>query len=100
MDTWAIVVAIISSGAFSTFLLSIFKIVENNSAKRNQQQLVNQEMLLWRIKDGGKKAIAAGAITHEELEDLNRAYTLYKSLGGNGFAEAVMAKIKALPLKE
>jgi len=101
VDGWtAIVVAIISSGAFSTFLVGLFKIAENNSAKRNQQHLVNQEMLLWRIKDGGKKAIAAGAITHEEFEDLNRVYTLYKSLGGNGFAEAIMNKIKELPLKE
>jgi len=101
MNQWeTIVVAVVTSGALSTLIGCIFKIIENNENKHDQQKLVNQEMLLWRIKDGGKKALAAGEITHEEFEDLTRVYALYKALGGNGFAEAVMAKVKALPLKE
>jgi len=101
MDTWStILIAIVSSGALSTLITCVFKIIESNNSRTNMQQLVNQEMLLWRIKDGGKKALAANEITHEEFEDLTRVYTLYKQLGGNGFAEAVMSKVKALPLKE
>lgn len=101
MSNWeTIVIAVVSSGALSTLIGCVFKIYENKSEKNDQQKLVNQEMLLWRIKDGGRKALAAGEITHEEFEDLTRAYDIYKKkLNGNGFAEAVMDKIKKLPMK-
>lgn len=96
MHTGEIIVAVIASSAFSTVIAGFIDVIKN----KGLQKIVNQEMLLWRIKDTGKKAIAAGEISPEDFEDINRVYSLYKKIGGNGFAEAIMTKVKQLPLKE
>lgn len=95
-----IIITVISSGVFSTLITCVFKLIENNQAKNTYQDLVNQEVLLWLIKDRGKKALTDGSITNGELQDITRVYELYHKIGGNGFAEAIMNKVKALPLGE
>lgn len=51
---------------------------------------------IFRVAD---KYIQRGAITKDELEDLEKyLYKPYKEMGGNGTAETLMEKCKELPI--
>lgn len=58
-------------------------------------------MLLYdRIKHLGKSYIERGSISTDELEDLVEMHAIYhEDLDGNGFLDAIMASVKALPIK-
>ena len=45
------------------------------------------------------KYISRGGVTQNELDDLLKyLYAPYKEMGGNGTAETIMGKVKALPI--
>lgn len=53
------------------------------------------------IKTFAKTYIARGSITMEELEDLHTMHAVYhKDLDGNGYLDAIMAKVNELPVTE
>lgn len=96
-----IITAIIGSGALSTLIAAA---VAARSARRRQNDGVAAaaRMLLYdRIKHLGRRYISAGAISSEDLEDLIAMHSVYHDeLGGNGFLDAVMQKVKALPVAD
>ena len=59
-------------------------------------------MLLYdRIKHLGKKYVARGYVTLEELEDLHSMHKIYHDdLAGNGFLADLMKTVSQLPHKE
>ena len=62
----------------------------------------DRTILYDRIKHLGKSYIARGHVTVEELEDLDLMHTVYHDkdkLGGNGFLDALMAKVHALDVR-
>lgn len=100
-DIVTIVVAFVSSGAFSAIINAVL------SARREKRQketgvTIGVRMLLYdRIKHLGKAYISRGSITTEELEDLIAMHkTYHDDLGGNGFLDALMKSVKALPIKK
>ena len=100
-DIVTIVVAIVSSGAFSAIVNAIL------SARREKRQKetgvsAGVRMLLYdRIKHLGKAYIQRGSVTSDELEDLIAMHKIYHDdLGGNGFLDALMGSIRALPIKK
>lgn len=60
-----------------------------------------RSLLYSEIKDRARTAIADGFITVEDLEDLTRKHELYHGpLLGNGYLDALMEKVFALPVRE
>ena len=95
-----IIVAIISSGALSTLVSALFNVWQSRK-KRNDGVRAGMKMLLYdRIKHLGKSYIERGSISTDELEDLVEMHSIYhEDLDGNGFLDAIMASVKALPIK-
>lgn len=95
-----IIVAIISSGALSTLVSALFNVWQARK-KRKDGVRAGMKMLLYdRIKHLGKSYIERGSISTDELEDLVEMHSIYhEDLDGNGFLDAIMASVKALPIK-
>ena len=98
----AIVVAIISSGALSTLISGLFNLWQMRKKKQDGVREGIKILLYDRIKHLGKAYIERGYITAEELEDLTTMHEIYHDpdgLNGNGFLDAIMRNVKALPIK-
>lgn len=55
-------------------------------------------LLYDRIKHLGKKYVAKGTVTLEELEDLHNMHRIYHDeLKGNGFLDSLMKEVNQLP---
>ncbi len=62
----------------------------------------DRTLLYDRIKHLGKSYIARGFVTVEELEDLNLMHTVYHDrdkLGGNGFLDELMHRVRSLEVR-
>lgn len=105
-----IIIAVIGSGVLSVIVSGVFQLISkkmDDKKEKNdetQAQLASmsvalQEIMLDRIKHVGGQYILKGYARLSEIEDLQRMHTAYKNLGGNGFADEVMSKVKALPVK-
>ena len=58
-------------------------------------------LLYDRIKHLGKKYVARGYVSLEELEDLHNMHRIYHDeLSGNGFLDSLMKSVNQLPNKE
>ena len=53
-----------------------------------------------RVRYLGRSYINAHSISLEDKENLQDMYRAYKSLGGNGHLETVMAEIERLPVQD
>lgn len=96
MDITAIIIAIISSSAFTALVNGLIAMWT-----RKRGVAAGVRMILYdRIKWLGKSYIAKGGISTEELEDLVKMHDIYHSLGGNGFLDAIMDSVKALPIEK
>lgn len=90
-----IIIAIIGSGALST-VLSFALQVWNDKRRSNR---IDKFLLLHLIEETCKDALEDGSIAKEELQKLDEMYTLYKGIGGNGYADAVLEQVKKLPVQ-
>lgn len=100
-DIVTIVVAIVSSGAFSAIVNAILSAMREKRQKETGVSAGVRMLLYDRIKHLGKSYIQRGSITSDELEDLIAMHRIYHDdLGGNGFLDALMASVKSLPIKK
>ena len=89
----AVVLAIIGSGGFWTFLQYQ---VEKHSDTRRMLLGLGYERLISKCEE----YIEQGHIPLNEYEELNKyLYEPYIAMGGNGTAKAMMEKVKNLPNK-
>ena len=95
-----IIIAIIGSGALSAGISAVVAACINR-AKRKHGVAAGTQMLLYiNIKALGKRYIADGAITAEDLEDIIEMHRVYHDeLGGNGYLDTLMAQVKQLHIK-
>jgi len=94
------VIAIIGSGALSALIAGIFNLIQGR--QKNEQGIAKgvRQLLYDRIKHRGKRYIADGSISLDELEDLIEMHTIYHDdLGGNGYLDSLMAQVKKLPIR-
>lgn len=56
-------------------------------------------LLLDRIKSNAREYIRRGSVTADEMESLEESYSIYHKLGGNGFADTMMAQCRILNIK-
>jgi CBS domain containing-hemolysin-like protein len=100
-DIITIVVAILSSGAFSAVVNAIIEARREKKQKETGASAGIRMLLYDRIKHLGKSYIARGSVSAEELEDLISMHRIYHDdLGGNGFLDALMGSVKSLQIKK
>ena len=94
-----IVIAIIGSGALSSFITGIFAMRARKQDKDNGISDGVKYLLYDNIKTRGREYIADGHIHAEDLQDIVRAWSVYHDeLNGNGYLDKIMHDVKALPL--
>ena len=101
-----ILIAIAGSGLFAAIVSAGANIIiwtlNNKKQEDEKDESIKdglQVLLYDRIKCLGLRYIAAGAITSEDLQDLERMHKVYHDkLNGNGFLDDIMHKVRKLPL--
>lgn len=92
-----IIIAIISSGAFSALISNLLNAWQKKRDKNDSLIVAERQTYYRRIKEHGRLYINAGEITADELEDLIEDHRIYHDvLGGNGFLDSLMADVKSL----
>lgn len=88
-----VLVGIFGSTGFWCFL-------QNRTAKKSVERKMLLAVAFIGVKMSCKCCLDRGYATTEEIEDIEKyLYEPYKDLGGNGTAEMLMDKVKALPNK-
>ena len=91
-----IVLAVLGSGVISTIISCIFQIINEKKSKRSMFENGMSLLLLSSLKRDGKDLIAQGKMTKAEYDSFEATYKAYKSLGGDGWADGIKAKVDAL----
>lgn len=94
--TNTVIAAILTSSTVGMVIAKLFDYFEKKSSINEDFQL----LLLSALKTQARDALADGYITMDDLESLERTYTRYKEREGNGYADTLMGKVRALPIKE
>lgn len=92
--TTQIIIAIIGSGALSTVISFVLQALKD----RKRSNRIDKFLLLHLIEETCRDAIADGRVCREDLQKLDEMYTMYKDIGGNGYADAIVSRVKALPV--
>jgi hypothetical protein len=110
MSTAELFTIIIGGGTVAALISGIVQVILwklNRKAKKQDEESDGTThiknalcvILYDRIKYLGRHHIGMGFITVEDLEDLTKMYTSYKTdLDGNGFLDNLMSQVKSLPL--
>lgn len=97
--TEAIVIAIISSGVLSTLVSCLFNYFSKKKSLDDGVRAGVRTLLYDRIKTRGNRYISEGQIDSEELQDLINMHKIYHTdLGGNGYLDTLMEKVRSLPV--
>lgn len=104
MEGW---LNLLSGAAGAALVAGVFSIIQwslnkhdKNSKKMDSLMDAAQMILYDRIKHLGKSYISRGWVYVEEMEDLEKMHAVYHGqLGGNGFLNDLMGKVKDLPAK-
>ena len=101
MDAVTIIIAIVSSSAFTALINGIIAYKREKRQKETGTTAGIRMILYNWTKQLGKQYIERGSITAEELEDLVEMHRIYHDdLGGNGFLDALMRQVNGLPIIE
>ena len=99
-STLTIIVAFIGSGALSAIVGGVMNIISKNSESKNGINSGIRLILKDRIRFLAMHYIQQGWIYEDELEDLMAMHEVYHNkLGGNGFLDEQMRKVKALEVR-
>lgn len=87
-----ILIAIISSSAFTTLLNFILNRVD----KKSNINKALMCLLGYEIKSECRRLIKSKQVTLDDLEQLEELNKIYHDLGGNGYVKNLMAKVGSL----
>ena len=93
-----LVLAIISSGTLSAIISGLFARQSQKQVEHNGVREGVRVLLYDRLKHLCKKAIHAGGITSDQLEDILSMHNAYHNIGGNGFLDSLVTQVKQLPI--
>ena len=88
--------AILTSSLFASIVTMFVSFIKDFFRSRKRDRII----LLFIIKSLATDAIWNKYISTEDLKAIEDAYAEYKALGGNGFADTLMNRARALPIKE
>lgn len=95
-----IVVACLGSSGLTAIVLAL---LQRKWACQDRQDAIVaglKVLTVDRVRYLGRSYINAHSISLEDKENLQDMYRAYKSLGGNGHLETVMAEIECLPVQD
>lgn len=94
-----IIIAIISSGAFTTLINAILNYInKRNEAKSNLNKAL-MCLLGYELKSECRRLIKENQADFEDLEQLDELNNLYHQMGGNGYVKNLMSKVLSLEVK-
>ena len=89
--------AVLGSGALSALISGAFGLIRDRRAKKDGVRAGVRQLLYDKIKFLGRKYIAEGEVSCEDLEDLMEMHKIYHDeLSGNGYLDHIMAEVKKL----
>lgn len=95
-----IVVAIISSSAFTAIVSNVCSYLINKRQKNDAVVQGVQMLMYHELKVLGREYIAQGHISSDDLEDYIRMHKVYHGpLDGNGFLDSLLKQVTRLPIK-
>ena len=98
--TLNIILAIIGSGILTTIINRIFSVIDKKNEKDNATVTGLRTLLMIDIRRLGEEYLSQGEISKDDLEDIINLWGVYHDkMGGNGYLDNIMAKVKALPIK-
>ena len=98
--TLNIVLAVIGSGVLTTIINRIFSIIDKRKEKDNATVTGLRTLLMIDIRKLGEGYLSQGEISKDDLEDIINLWRVYHDkMGGNGYLDNIMARVKALPIK-
>ena len=94
-----IIIAIISSGAFTTLINAVLNYInKRNEAKSNLNKAL-MCLLGYKLKSECRRLIKENQADFEDLEQLDELNNLYHQMGGNGYVKNLMSKVLSLEVK-
>lgn len=94
-----IIIAIISSGAFTTLINAVLNYInKRNEAKSNVNKAL-MCLLGYELKSECRRLIKENQADFEDLEQLDELNNLYHQMGGNGYVKNLMSKVLSLEVK-
>lgn len=101
-----IVIAILCSSAFTTFLTWLLNRADKKKAREEKQIHEDSDvreavmyLMYDSINNRANSYIDRGYISATELEVLKKMHTCYHRMGGNGYLDAIMMAVDNLPIK-
>ena len=94
-----VIIAIISSGAFTTIINAILNYLNKKGESKSNINKALMCLLGYEIKGECHRLIKAKQIELDDLEQLQELNTLYHQMGGNGYVKALMDKVAKLEVK-
>jgi flagellar biosynthesis protein FliQ len=91
-----ILTTILTSSLFASIVTMVVGFIKSFFHSKKIDRMV----LFFIIKTIATDAIWAGHISTEDLQFLEECYSEYKRLGGNGFVDTIMNRVRVLPIKE
>ena len=92
--------AIITSGLLTTIINRIFTVRDRKREKESAATIGIRTLLQVDIRKLCEEYIVEGSIRKDDLEDIIQLWKVYHvTLGGNGYLDTIMEKVKALPIK-
>ena len=96
-----VLVAALGSGVLVAIINNVFSAVMAEKKNGSGIAAGTRIMLYDRIKYLGRKHISRGNISSEDLHDIIEMHRIYHDeLGGNGFLDEIMERVKSLPIKD
>lgn len=95
-NTLTIIIAIISSGAFTTLISYLLNNANSKHSKKDAVIEGLQIVLRNIIQSEIKEHLEEGKISADEYKRITDAYLCYKTLGGNGWLEQIMHELDKL----
>jgi len=89
-------IAILSSSALAAVISGVFQMVNNRKNKTTKFENGMSLLLLSSIKADGKAFTEQGKVSKDDYDAFCAKYDAYKSLGGDGWADGIKAKVDAL----
>lgn len=91
-----ITIAILGSSVLATIISGVFQIINNRKNKTTKLEQGMSLLLLASIKADGKQLTEQGKVSKDDYDAFCAKYHAYKSLGGDGWADGIKAKVDIL----
>jgi len=90
-------IPVLGSGALAALISGVFGLIRDRKASEDGVRAGVRQLLYDKIKYLGRKYIAAGEVSEEDLEDLIDMHKIYHDdLDGNGYLDHIMTEVKKL----